>query len=841
LLNPDLSLALITPHYLAPEQVLGQPLDARTDLYALGAMLYELFTGRPLFSGSDQEILEHHRLTTPIPPREVNPRLSRSLEHVILKLLDKDPNQRYPFVSQVRRILTGLAMTASRSGQSQTVSRPRWPALVGRDEPLQRLLALWEETRQGQGQLVLIQSEIGLGKTRLVQEFADQVGEATVLIGHCQQSEGSVAYQPFIDALKAYFAATAAEVAAAQMGPVLNEAVQFVPEIQYILPNVSAPVQESPAGLNPFSLAQAINKVAAKRPWLLILDDLDWADSCSLQLLDYLARHCGQMALMIVVTCDKDVSDNKPLTETLNHLNGHLAYTSITLRHLGEAEVKRLLENIWGQPVPPAVVSAIYRRTQGNPLFVEEVAKSLSDEGVVSWKQGQWHFGSLTEANLPQRPREAILRRIRCLSKETQSLLQQAAVIGYTFSFDDLHTVSDLSQWDALENLDATLERQLIKDLSSEGNYCFNHLRTQQVLYENLSPLKQRLIHREIGETLEQRHLPDSERTAALLAYHFFQAKELEHGLPYSIQAAAQASVLYASHNALVWYTLALDTLDQLEQTEARNLQRFELLLAREQIYDNLGERVAQRGDLAALQSLAQTLNDPAKQAIVHNRQARYERAMSQFNQAITEAQAGLIAARRANQVTLQGESLFHLAHISASQGHMEMASAHMHDAQEILGGNGNPQVKAKTLNGLGDMYKLLQDYPQAESYYQQALELNRSVGNRYGEAACLSSLGNLCLERKEYAGALSYCQQAVQINRLIGHRRGEAVCLHSLSLAYQGLGNHQAAQRCMTESLAIRHSFDEVSDELVGNLEQHEHKLDAPSPEGNESFSIRS
>jgi anti-anti-sigma factor len=316
-LNIELPLALVTANYLAPEQVLGHPIDARTDLYALGIILYELFTGQPLFTGADQEILEHHRSTRPRPPRELNPSLSRSLEHLILKLLDKDPNKRYPSARQVRRILLGMAMTANRSLRGQTFTHPRWPALVGRAEPLQRLLQLWEETRQGRGQVVFIQGAVGLGKTRLVQELADRAGEATLLMGQCPLVGGSLAYQPFMDALQAYFASAPAEIATQQVGQVLNEAAQFIPELHHLLPDIlpqppthstlpsvagQAPNPQPPTpnpkskiharqtgSLKSFSLAQCLKAATAERPWLLILDDLDGADQSSLQLLDYLA------------------------------------------------------------------------------------------------------------------------------------------------------------------------------------------------------------------------------------------------------------------------------------------------------------------------------------------------------------------------------------------------------------------------------------------------------------------------------------------------------------------------------------------------------------------------
>jgi predicted ATPase len=517
---------------------------------------------------------------------------------------------------------------------------------------------------------------------------------------------------------------------------------------------------------------------------LIILDDLQWADPSSLQLVDYLARYCCDRAMMIVVAYRSDEADKPFFAETVKRWSSYPAYTSIVLGHLAESEIKELLENIWLQAPPADLVGAIYRRTQGNPLFAEETAKSLVDEEVINWREGRWHFAPVVEAGLPQRLGDAILRRTSRLNKETQTLLHQAAVLGYTFNFDNLRNISYLSEGNILESLDTALERQLIRDVARENMLRFNHSGTQQVLYENLSSLKQRLIHREIGEALEHSHMPETENLAAELAYHFFQAAETEKWLTYSIQAAAQARALYANPTALFWYSQAVEALDQLDPDHAAQSQRFELLLAREQICDTLGDRPAQAADLAALQTLVQTLADPAKQALVSNRQAHYERVMNHMAQATTAAQAALIAARQAGQPVLEGESLIQLAYISASQGHLELARAHMHDAQEFLEKAGAPQAEARSLNGLGDIYKQLKDYPQAEKYYRQALALNQSSGDRLGEATSMNNLGGLLLSQGDPA-ARGYCLQALEINRLVGNRSGEALCLENLELSH--------------------------------------------------------
>jgi anti-anti-sigma factor len=820
LLNLDVPLALVTAHYLAPEQVLGHPIDARTDLYALGVIMYELFTGQRPFEGIDQEVLEHHRNSTPKPPRELNPNLSCSLEHLILKLLDKDPNKRYATARRVRRILESIALPVS----SESLSHVTQPTLVGREEPLQRLTELWAETKQGQGHLAFISGEAGAGKTRLIQELALRAAEATLLIGSCWKSAGEP-YHPFIRAIKAHLTSTSAEQVKQQLRQILDEIGQFIPEIHQIMPQngssqPSNSEAQSPASKS-MSLAQILAQGTKERPWLLILDDLQWADQSSLQLLHYLARHCGQMGLMIVGTynistetgqTDRLVS-NEPLIQLLADLKHYTAYPVISLEPLSQSQVKDLLENLWSQPVTLDLVAAIYRRTQGNPLFVGEVARGLVDEGIVTWRDGKWRLTSVVEADLPKDIDEAILRRINRLSKETQTLLYQAATLGLTFKFQDLHETSDLSEWDALENLEIALERQLIREVPHEGVLRFKHPEIQRVLCKNLSQLKRRLMHREAGEALERRYVSETESIAPILADHFCQAEVFDKGLKYSLQAARQAEAIYASQTALFWYNQALDVLEHLAQSDETGQQQSELLLARERVYDWHGQRKAQAADLVALQTLAQAADDLARQAIVHNRRAAYERMTSRFAEATTEAKAGLQAARQAQNPALEGESLIQLAHIATSQGDFATAREHLHAAQKIFAGTGQ-QEEARCLNGLGTVYRRLNDYAQAEDHYQHAMTMNQAMSNWSGLAACLGNLGALYLEIGDYGDAQASCQQSLEINRLIGHRRGVAICLHHLALIYKAVGHYEMAEAYLTQSLPLRRAIEDSQGE---------------------------
>jgi len=809
LLLNETTLVLGTAHYLAPEQILGHPIDGRTDLYALGVILYEIFTGQRPFEGSDKEILEHHRYSDAASPRELNPNISHTLEHLILKLLDKDPNQRYATARQVRRILSSMSSTISGNRDSQTFNhQPRYP-LVGRAEQLHQLQNLWKKASQGQGQLVFISGECGIGKSRLARELVQRVERGTVLIGQCRKTDGNGDYCPFTEAINSYLANVPEpdKLANTPVSQVLARIAQFIPQIQLLLPKTVAPQKTQSPTPAPSSLAHIMAPVNAERPWLLILDDLHWANQSSLRLLRYLAQHCTQMNLMIIGLYQNDTEqENIFLAEIINTINRQNNCTSVALERFTGSQVTEMLIGIWSQTVPADLAETIHRRTKGNPLFVTEIVRMLMDENVVSWRDTRWHFGPIVEASLPDQIREAILRRVHRLPEAVQTLLTQATVLGASFFFGDLQEMSSIGGKDALDNLDVALERQLIRQAPGETSLHFNHIEIQKALYENQSPLKRALIHRQAGEALERRHQTKTKNVSGILAFHFLQAGDLKKGLAYSLQAATQAKAVLNYHKAIAWYSQALDALDQLDPEHPNHQQRLKLLLEREQIYNYLGNQRAQAADLATLKTLVQTIADPAGVATVHNRWANYYRHAGRLAQGKTEAEAALKAARIAKNSLLENYSLTQLAAIGASHGQLQTALNHMHSAHNVLDKTGNQEYKARSLSGLAIIYQHLNDYDQAETYCQQALALNRTAGSWPGQAISISIRGRLSLGHGNYSSALVDLQHALSINQLIGMRRGAAICLNQLAVAYQELGQVEMAQKYIKEALAIHH-----------------------------------
>ena len=421
-------LPYVTASHLAPEQILGQPLDARTDLYALGVILYQLFTAQLPFTGSDSEVLQAHLEQDPLPPREHNPRLSRAVEHLILKLLAKNPNQRYASAQQTRQISSSLMFNTAESTQ------PARQPLVGRSAQLQVLQDGWQTAAAGRGQLLFITGEPGIGKTRLVRQFALQSQAPIVLIGTCQEQAGSPPYHPLSQVLQAYLDTVPPELAEPEVRRWLSHLSPLLPDLNQRLPDLppAADLDPQAAQLRLMSsLTQFIKRATQFRPWLLLLDDLQWLDEGSLEALRYLGRHLPQMPLLLVGTYRHTELDSQhPLPTLLRDLGQTPTYRRLLLGRLDQTEVAQVLAQLWHPSVPEALTQTIYRHTEGNPLYVEEVAQGLIDDGLVTVQGSTWHFPTVASIRLPQSIYEAVERRVHYLSAETRDVLGSSRRLG---------------------------------------------------------------------------------------------------------------------------------------------------------------------------------------------------------------------------------------------------------------------------------------------------------------------------------------------------------------------------------------------------------------------------
>jgi hypothetical protein len=307
-----------TVSYMPPEQAMGGEVSPRSDLYSLGAMLYEMITGRPPFVGEDSmAVIGQHINTPPVAPTWHNPQCPRQLESLILRLLAKDPMERPESAADVLVSLETIDVTSIDSAATQDAPRPDDPPAtdafaaaeyVGMQREMRELKAALEDTLSGRGRLLMLTGDTGIGKTRTAQELATYAGlrGAQVLWGRCYRESGMPAYWPWIQIIRSYVGERDEDRLRSEMGAGAAEIAEIVSEVRDRIPGLEPPSSLGGPDQARFRLFDSITtflKTASQRqPLVVILDDLHWADQPSLSLLQFVARELRGSRLLLVGT-----------------------------------------------------------------------------------------------------------------------------------------------------------------------------------------------------------------------------------------------------------------------------------------------------------------------------------------------------------------------------------------------------------------------------------------------------------------------------------------------------------------------------------------------------------
>ena len=597
-----------TAAYLPPEQLQGHKLDARSDLYSLGAMLYEMVTGRPPFVGDGLvSLIGQHLNAQPVAPSVHNPLIPPVLDALILQLLEKNPDRRPESATVVRSLLHAIA-TASLSAaehpspsSSHALDRLASEVFVGREQEMDTLREQLEATFAGHGRVAILTGEPGIGKTRTAMEFATyaRLRGARVLIGRCHDEEGMPPYWLWVHLMRTYIAERSLATLRTELGSGAAAIAHVITEVRNRFPDLPTPPSQDPthARFHFFdSFTQFVKTVAKNQPFVLILDDLQWADTPSLLLLQFLVREIADAPLLVVVTC-RDIPrvSPSPLTETLAALTRAPSSQTLLLQGLSKSEVARFIEITTATMPGEELTAAVYHGTEGHPFFLTEVIRLLATEGNPSLlpNNGPMAF----DLPLPQGVRSAIEGRLTQVSEACRQLLTTAAVIGREFDFKVLEGLLPSSSPALLNLLDEAIAARLIASVASlAGRYGFSHALVRETLYESLSLGRCLHLHQQIGEVLEQRYSDVVEEHLAELAHHFLIAAQcggnVTKAVGYARRAGDHALKLLAYEEASTQYERALQALAlQPPQEQIRG----ELLLA-------LGEAQRRAGNIPTAQ-----------------------------------------------------------------------------------------------------------------------------------------------------------------------------------------------------------------------------------------------
>jgi tetratricopeptide (TPR) repeat protein len=585
---------------------------------------------------------------------------------------------------------------------TDTDGRGESARVVGRERELEALRAGLADARSGAGRLYVVSGEPGVGKTTLAETIAAEAEslDARALWGRCWEDAGAPPYWPWIQILRAHARELEPDALRTELADGAPAIAALVPETRAKLPDVPEPQGTNTEGAR-FALFEAVagtlRRASERRPHVLVLDDLHAADTPSLLLLRFVARDLQAARLLIVVTYREVEARLDSERARLLADVGREGQT-ISLTGLSETELSELVRDRAGVSPAEGLARELYRKTEGNPFFADEVIRVLIAEGRLA-------VDAAPGIALPDGVRETIARRFEHLSEPARDLLAIASVIGREFDLDVLARVRDQRPAELIDALDEAVDLSILEELPGPATrYAFAHALFREALYDGLRKRERMSLHRRVGEALEA---DAAEAHPAELAHHFFQAaaagEGVEKAVGYATAAGDHADARFAYEEATEHYRRALAALDWLEPRD--DTRRCELLLA--------------MGD-------------------TQWRAAATEPAKRTFEEASAAARR-LGSAEHLARAALGFGGRF--AWVEATGAVDQRLADLLDQALTLLGDDGDPALRARLKGRLAmQLYFSERRYPEAQRAAAEAVELARGSGDRAALAYALNA-----------------------------------------------------------------------------------------------------
>ena len=734
----------------------------------------------------------------------------------------------------VYRVIKPKAVTASDTKPSENLP------IVGREQEIKIVGDAYTRFRKGMGQAVFLISEPGVGKSRLQTECNKQFQEQDIqtVAGACRSYSSCTSYSIFIELFHNLFGVNSDDVAMAAAHKVATglplvvgldpeslptEAKEAIVFIGLMLGgNLSGefdiPLEHMPAQEIKIATFRAISwlfeRMASKKPLSITMEDLHYADAASIELIANLFRVVGksQILLILLLRPNKDHASARlqPIARKL--LDN--ACVEVTFRHLDNKEsdqLSRLL--LHTEKVPEQLLRLIRERAAGNPLYIEEIVRSLRDERVVEKTDaGEIRIlRNLGEVSIPNSLSGMIAARVDRLPTHLKELLNVAAVIGSTFRLELLRRVANIPNLDAL--LDTLTQEEILFESQSfpEIEYSFRNVLIQESVYGAMLLKKRKALHLQVAQQVEHLFLNNLEEQAELLGYHYHLAEEWKPAYVHLVASGLKAKRAFANEEAVRAFSRALSAAPFADAAQMSVTDLLVHLSETKELMGEMSDAIAHREE-----AIKTTTNAKLQADFLRNIGRIHEKRGFKDDATRVYEQAFVLLADHVNSLEM-GQLFMNQSWVLNRSRQFAPAMDKANAALDIFKAHNSRENIALVYNNLAVFCEHQDDLDKALDYNQRSLQLFTELNDKRQMANLYLSMGYVHNSRKEFETALEYFSKSVTLMERIGNRYGAGTALMSKGRIYMDTNRLNLAARELNLSLRIHQELD-LKKKIVAN-----------------------
>lgn len=842
-----------TFHYVAPEIILGQTPDKRADLYSLGVSIYQLLTRELPFVDEDGKAVDRAKTNWREDVRRSLRQQPEWMIEIVTRLLEPNPDQRF---TSAREIIQSLNAGSGRRYEIETaetqVSYLYSSRLVGRRKELNRLKeeaeAIFPTSTRVQPKpgksgdtsvvsrllrdggkrtpLYLVSGEIGVGKSRLLDEFKHflKMREIPVHIGNCYETNND-AYHPFREVIEQLALAVGLDsevfqkhgVCVKRLCPRLRSS-QEAPESEE---NGFRPDKERLYFID--GLVNFIIDVAAATPCVVMVNNLHWADEASCELLAHLVEKVSEVGaqlpnglpLMLIGTLRNDETLTESQRTCFTALREDERVKEIAVRRFSRTQIAELIHSMLHlEEIPTPFLDRLEERTSGNPLFIVETLKTLQEEGIIARDGESWKIkggGDLSRIEIPHGLEAILLRRVRGLDAQHQKILEALSVYDKPISSKLLERFPDFAHANVISCLRELENRGMVSKLLDGGRLQFtiSQPKLREIIYDNIPDERRQLLHGLIADALLEANHDSVDEVIEDLAFHYQRSDRTGRSLEFTMRSGDLCRRVFAHDRAVLHYRLVI------RQTE-RNAEHFKTWC---ETYEKIGDIGTLSGNFEMAQDSYDLLLQPhdligeiapemrarvlRKRGKVDEIRGEYDRALRNYKEA-----RDLVDSDPKSSTEEQIRVYNAIGWVYVCMGKYDKAMKISIDALRKIEGLEERSEHAMIFSTIGSSNYFKGNLEQAVEFHSRALEIRENLENVPDIIISLNNLGDAYLSSSEYMEALGYYTQALSQAEEIGDVFGRAMALHNLSKTYHALGDDAQAEGYLRDSLKFSRDF---------------------------------